>query len=132
MLYEIMMYIRNFFPTNNKITGRIVIEDGIAGFPFVEGQYYLIEGSMFNDGVYKHPAVLKDETFNGTVTALALPPAFVSLVEEIEAYVKKHPAGEYTSESFGNYSYTKATDSNGNIKGWKSAFKSRLDAWRKL
>ena len=37
-----------------------------------------------------------------------------------------------TAESFGGYSYTKATDANGAPIGWHKAFASRLNEWRKL
>ena len=54
-----------------------------------------------------------DERFEGAVWALAVPPAVIALAGEITEWQEKN--GEavlspYTSESFGGYSYTRATD----------------------
>ena len=38
----------------------------------------------------------------------------------------------YQSESFGGYSYTKASASNGDQVDWKTVFRSRLNRWRKI
>lgn len=128
MLYEIMKHIRNFFLSGQYEDGDFVIANGNVSLSFVkEGQYFLIEGSAFNDGVYQYPAIgLSDEEFNGRISALNVPPAFLSLAEEITAYMGKYEATPYESESFGGYSYTKAHHS------WQSAFSTRLNSWRKL
>lgn len=133
MLYEVMRHIRNFFPTGKKINGKFNIKDGSINLPLLDNQYFLIEGSVLNDGVYKYPTdSLVDETFDGVITPLAVPKSFVDLCEEIKAYNDNNPVGAYTSESFGGYSYTKATDSNGNVASWKNAFSTRLEGYRKL
>ena len=64
MLYEIMRYCRNFFAVNSKI-GKWEIVGGKIRLPFLlDGQYFLIKGSVFNDGVYKYPAEeLTEEKF---------------------------------------------------------------------
>ena len=90
---------------------------------------------MFNDGVHQYPASdLTDEVFHGAVWAMAVPPAVIDLATEIEEYNKSDAgkASPFTSESFGGYAYTKATDANGAPIGWKKAFASRLSKWRKL
>lgn len=139
MLNEIMRHIRNYFPVPNGYHGgKFTIHDGTLDLPFLlEGQYFLIEGSRLNDGVYQHPAfVLNDETFDGWVTELAPPADFLELVNEIQewqaAYATTDKIGPYSSESFGGYSYTRATNSSGNAVGWKDAFQNRLNTWRKL
>lgn len=128
MLYEIMKHIRNFFLSGQYEDGDFVIEDGKVSLPFLkDGQYFLIEGSALNDGVYQYPnSALVDETFSGRISALNVPKAFLNLAEEITAYSGKYEATPYTSESFGGYSYTKAHQS------WQSAFSTRLNAWRKI
>lgn len=136
MLYEIMRYIRNFFPAPNGYhDGTYEITGGTIDLPFLSpGDYFLVEGSSRNDGVYQYPALdMRDETFTGTITELHPPLAFLDLVAEIKAYQLKSGAqGPYQSESFGGYSYTRATDKNGNAASWKNAFGSRLATWRKI
>jgi hypothetical protein len=68
---------------------------------------------------------------------MAVPPAVVALSADIEAWNEKNAdalASPYTSESFGGYSYTKASgnsESNG-AYSWKDQFASRLSKWRRL
>ena len=93
---------------------------------------------MFNDGLHQYPAVdLTDETFTGSVWALAVPKAVIDLSVEIEAWQEKNGeavASPYQSESFGGYSYTKrsAGSDSGTLNGWQDAFRGRLNDWRKL
>ncbi len=111
-----------------------------------KGQYFRIIGSIFNDGLYIYgdsildgdgnEATLQDETFNGEIWLLAPPKAIISLGKEITAWQNKYAdqvSSPYASESFGGYSYSKQaiTDGIGGT-GWQSAFKSRLNRWRKI
>lgn len=139
MLEQVLMHLKNWFLVPGGIhEGIYTIEDGGIALPFLEnGQYFRICGSVFNDGLHQYPAGdLKTETFDGTVWALAVPQAVIELASEIEAWQKKNgeaASGIYQSESFGGYSYSKATDSaSGGALTWQSAFRSRLSAWRKL
>lgn len=133
MLEQILAHLRNWFCVG-VYPGTYTVENGSLALPFLqEGQYFRIIGSVFNDGVYQHPAELKNETFRGTVWALAIPQALISLSEEIESWNKKHgTAGPFVSESFAGYSYTKATNSKGMAVTWQDAFGGRLNEWRKL
>ena len=138
MLTEICAEIRNYFEVpNGRHFGTFTISGGsIAPLDFLqEGQYFRIVGSVFNDGVYQYPATsLTDEVFEGAVWAMAVPPTLIALAAEIKAY-NDSDAGKpspFTAESFGGYSYTKATDANGVPIGWQKAFASRLNRWRKL
>ena len=136
MLNEICAEIRNYFPTEKRY-GNFTIKNGsISPVDFLqEGQYFRIVGSVFNDGVYQYPeASLTDEVFEGAVWAMAVPPTLSALAAEIKAY-NDSDAGKpspFTSESFGGYAYTKATDANGAPIGWQKAFASRLNKWRKI
>ena len=57
----------------------------------------------------------------------------ITLSEEIAAWNEKNGTpGPYTSESFGGYSYSKATNASGVVVGWQDVFKSRLNAWRRI
>ena len=138
MLTELCAELRNYFEVpNGRHFGTFTISGGsIAPLDFLqEGQYFRIVGSVFNDGVYQYPATsLTDEVFEGAVWAMAVPPTLIALSAEIEAYNESDAAkaSPYTSESFGGYSYTKATDENGAPIGWQKAFASRLNRWRKL
>ena len=128
--------LRNYFETKKRF-GTFTISGGsISPSDFLQdGQYFRIVGSVFNDGVHRHPAHdLTDETFDGAVWAMSVPPAVVELlhkIQEFEAATANAPTA-YTSESFGGYSYTKATDENGLPVGWRSVFRSELNKWRKL
>ena len=138
MLTELLAEIRNYFEVpNGRHFGNFTISGGsIAPLDFLqEGQYFRIVGSVFNDGVYQYPATsLTDEVFEGAVWAMRLPPTLIALAAEIKEYNDSDAgkASPYTSESFGGYSYTKATDANGAPIGWQKAFASRINRWRKL
>ena len=139
MLEKVLMNIRNWFPVKGGIhSGTFTIKDGGVTLPFLaDGQYFRICGSVFNDGLHQYNVLdLIDETFNGTIWALAIPKAVIELATEIEAWQKKNgdaSVSPYQSESFGGYQYSKATDSaSGGAVTWQSAFRSRLNNYRKL
>lgn len=138
MLERVLRHLRNWFLAGGVHCGTFAIEEGALNVPFlIAGQYFRINGSVLNDGVYQYPAAgLTDETFTGEIWPLAIPKALLELVGEIEQWQTtngKAADGPYTSESFGGYTYTKATDSKtGGAVTWESAFRSRLAIWRKL
>ena len=139
MLEQVLMHLKNWFLVPGGIhEGTYTIEDGGIALPFLaNGQYFRICGSVFNDGLHQYPASdLKAETFDGSVLALAVPQAVIDLAAEIEAWQTKNgdaSVSPYQSESFGGYQYSKATDSaSGGAVTWQSAFRSRMNAWRKL
>lgn len=143
MLTEILQYLRNWF-RRSVYVGTIVIEEGTiksingedAEGLFRDGQYCRILGSALNDGVYQQTtSELHDETFNGAVWGLGIPHAVLALVEDIEDWQAQNgavAAGPYQSESFGGYSYSKATSASNGDTSWQSAFASRLAPWRKI
>ena len=139
MLEQVLMHLKNWFLVPGGIhEGTYTIEDGGIALPFLANdQYFRICGSVFNDGLHQYPASdLKSESFDGTVWALAVPQAVIELAAEIEVWQKKNgdaSVSPYQSESFGGYQYSKATDSaSGGAVTWQTAFRSRLNAWRKL
>lgn len=139
MLEEVLRELNNWFVLPDGVhAGDFAIENGGIALPFLSGgQYFRITGSIFNDGVYEYPAhSLADERFEGAVWALAVPPAVISLAGEITEWQEKNgaaAAGPYQSESFGGYSYTRATDAaTGGAVTWQAAFRARLNRWRKL
>ena len=144
MLNELCMELRNWFDRGlPKFFGVTTIENGkITDADFLAAikpnQYFRIVGSIFNDGVYKNDDKLQltDELFDGAVWLMAVPREIVDLANEISDWNKKY--GEaintpYQSESFGGYSYSKASGgSNGSSPSWQSVFNSRLNKWRKI
>ena len=139
MLEQVLMNIRNWFTVDGGIhSGTFTIEGGGITLPFLaNGQYFRIIGSVFNDGLHQYPAAdLVDEEFSGAIWALAIPTAVVDLADEISKWQEKNgeaSTSPYQSESFGGYSYSKATDAEtGGAVTWQSAFKKQLSAWRKI
>jgi len=141
MLTEICAELKNYFlrdQSKDIHSGTYEIIGGSIELPFlVDGQYFRIVGSILNDGVYCYPAYnLADETFTGAIWSMAVPPAVVSLADEIEGWTSANAEtlnSPYTSESFGGYSYSKASGANGGgAFSWRDQFASRLSKWRRL
>lgn len=140
MLEEVLMHLHNWFRTG-IYPGTYTIQNGGIDLDFLQdGQYFRICGSLFHDGLYQYGSRiegLKDEVFTGTIWALAIPKTVIELAGEIAAWQEKYKAvidSPYTSESFGGYSYSKASgagDSTGS-GGWQAAFRGRLNPYRKL
>ena len=141
MLEDVLTHLKNWFVVPCGVhEGMYTIENSTLELPFLQnGQYYRICGSVFNDGLHKYgdeSDKLQNETFTGTVWALAIPKALVELSTKIEEWQKKNGdavASPYSSESFGGYSYTKATDSaTGAQATWETVFRSDLNPYRKI
>lgn len=141
MLEELMRECRNYFLIPGGVhPDTYTIKDGSIALPFlVSGQYFRIIGSVFNDGVHQYGvAELADETFDGAVWALLVPPAFLALSDEIQSWRNQYENAAnspFQSESFAGYSYTKSStngNSGGSVTGWQGVFASRLNKWRKL
>lgn len=133
MLEAVLTHLNNWF-CREVYAGTFTVTSGTLALPdLADGQYFRIVGSVFNDGLHQSPAAgLTDETFTGAVWALAFPKSVVTLAEEIKAWAAKNQLGAYTSESFGGYSYTRATNAKGAAVGWQDAFAAQLAPYRKL
>lgn len=141
MLEQVLDYIHNYF-VKDVHSGVFVVSGGaLTGVDFLlDGQYYMIKGSVLNNGVYRYPdSELVDETFTGEIHAMAVPPALLSLVDEISEWEDKNGSivnNPFNSESFGGYAYTKANSGSngrsGDSTGWRGVFGSRLNHWRKI
>ena len=153
MLHQVCENIHNYF-VQKLFPGEFEIAGGTISLPFLlDGQKFLISGSALNDGMYTYHETgikddddnafaegvgLKDETFAGTICALAVPPAVIALSKEVKAWVETN--GEavnspYSSENvIGVYSYTKATGGSGagGAVTWADAFRDQLNRWRKV
>lgn len=149
MLNEILVYLKNYFEVD-KLYGKFNIEDGFIRYadgriiPLKERQYIRIIGSVLNDGVYQYfedtpMDFVGNEAFNGSVWRLAIPQDILSLAEDITAWRGKYEhidaptMSPYQSESFGGYSYSKQTPSNGsNGSSWMAVYGDRLKRYRKI
>ena len=152
MLREVLDFIHNWF-IKEPHTGSFEISGGILSpLDFLlEGQRFRVVGSVLNDGLYTYHAAgikdgddktvtLKDEAFNGTICALAVPRDVIALADEIGAWVDTYGTvvnSPYKSESFGGYSYEKTAnslvgDGSSQALSWMDVFGKRLNQWRKL
>lgn len=134
MLENVLAYLHDDFARQTLPDQEWTITDGTMDVPgALPGQYVRIIGSVLNDGVYQYPLTgLTDETFTGTVKLLAIKKAVLEMVPEIEVWCKKNQPTALTSESFGGYSYNRATDANGVPAGWQKVFGPRLAPYRKM
>ena len=152
MMEQVCTYINNHFTHRKGVPiaekeGTVVIENGelttVDNAPISilqPGNYFLIRGSDFNDGIHVYPDFdLIDETFTGKIYKMCPPPDFLRVVSEIETWQQKY--GErvqspYQSEDvIGVYSYQ--LKSSGMTVGqtlatWQNTFGDQLKQWRKL
>lgn len=137
MLEELMIELNNWFAVS-FLRGTFTIQKGRIELPDMqEGQYFRVQGSVFNDGLHRSPDnEMVDETFCGEIWGLAIPRAVCALADEIDKWQKKNgdiASSPFQSESFAPYSYTKAADGKtGGAVTWETVFRDRLTPWRKL
>ena len=144
MLTELCQYLKNWFDRGKpKFTGTFDIVDGVitmrgGDMGLMNGQYFRIIGSLLNDGVHKEGGSdLVNESFSGSVSMMALPPAIITLADDITAWRAKYEnidseaMSPFNSESFAGYSYSKGS-SDGAAGTWQAVFRARLNPWRKL
>lgn len=145
-IFEVCQYLKNWFDRNQeKYFGDITISNGAltTNYGLKPNQYFRIVGSTLNDGVYQyHITTLTDETFDGAIWGMALPKAFLSLLDDIETWKAKYASADsaalspYSSESFGGYSYSKSSGSNDTTTDksgtWQGVFGARLAPYRKM
>lgn len=150
MLTELCAELKNYFiPDYHNVEkyihlGTFAIEDGeVQGLQFLQpGQYYRIIGSVFNDGVHKYgdtDDLLADETFDGAVWEMRVPPDVAKLSADIDKWCADNAASLYSpyqSESYAGYSYSlksgASSASDGGAFGWQQQFASRLKPYRRL
>lgn len=153
MLTEVLDYIHNWFVPIKADKVTYTVESGMISpaFGAEDGDRFLICGSRRNDGIYTwhadgikddddiNAAGLRDETFAGTIRAMAIPPKLIALSEEISQWVAKNSDvinSPYQSESFNGYSYSLRTGSARNQGAaspisWRDIYGKQLERWRK-
>lgn len=141
-LKEICDYIHNYFEYE-YFEGEFAITDGsidLSKIRIHENQYYMIEGSVFNDGIHKHVSTdLSDETFTGIIITMRVPKDVLDVLSEATEWENKNASvlsSPLNSESFGGYSYSKGSSSKKDgSQGqftWRDVFGDRLNAYRKI
>ena len=130
----VMRACRNFFE-GTPLTGTFAITGGGLS-PAPDAPYVAIRGRCYHDGVHEISGgvldVLKtDEVFEGAVYPLRPPDDFLDLCKDISAYDDKTPVTGNQSESFGGYSYTRASGASG-LLTWQEAFAHRLIPFRRM
>lgn len=142
MLEKVLTYLHNWFLAECHV-GTWEVKGGSLDLPFLQdGQYYRILGSVFNDGLHKHPAddLVDENPFSGEIWGLAIPLEIVAIADEIKEWNDKNGSvadSPFNSESFGGYSYSKGSSSTAGdgglaLTGWQAAFASRLAPWKRL
>lgn len=140
MLETILNYLHNWFPVKGaaRCGEHEIVSGELCADYLIPGQYYRIIGSVFNDGLHRFPCeavdCLQDERFTGEIWPLAIPKAVIELSEEITAYREANPDTDKVSESFADYSYTRAQttkDGTSSAGGWMAVFGTRLRTWRR-
>ena len=153
MLTEVCDFVHNYFEYAT-IKGTFEISNGRINVDGVhDGQRFRVVGSALNDGIYtyhssgeifdddnENSVQMDSETFDGCIVLMSIPRSFIKIVEEIADWQQKNKdvlESPYMSESFGGYSYTKATrardgSSNSGVVTWQTVFQSKLNAYRKI
>lgn len=149
MLNEICAEIKNYFTwEKDKHFGDFTIENGqiVPSFD-IPTDYIRIVGSHLNDGVHKRGEngfeLADEDTFHGAVWIMSPPAHFLALVGEIETWQEMNgkadsaAMGPFQSESFGGYSYSKASSGSSssessNVPTWQAAYASRLNMYRRI
>lgn len=146
LVKEVCDYIHNYFVLDT-VESDFVIKNKILHndlLELYENQYFIIEGSKFNDGLFKYttdPEVsdLVDESFHGNIKELVIPRDVLKIINDIAIWQEKNADtlnSPFQSESFGGYSYSKGNSTNlagkSRVFSWKDVFGSKLNCYRKI
>lgn len=139
---QVMRSINNFFESGYRATTYTITDGAISPSELLSpGMYIAITGSVFHDGVWKlgegltlldFPEHDPKETFYGRVYFLHPPKEFLETCQSIAEFAKKTPVSGLQSESFGEYSMTRANGKNGGILTWQEAFADALTPYRRM
>lgn len=132
---ELCRHLHNYFDArDDPVAGQFTFTPDTIPAGVVQGQYFLVCGSIFNDGVHKAgDDDLTTETFTGTVQPMRVPPEFVALAKKITDYDAALPSGGvYASQSFNGWSGTLAAGSDGLPADGLTRYRKELNQWRKM
>lgn len=146
-LTDVCKELNNWFDRGRRLFGTFTVSNGkLSGFDerLKPGQFYRVIKSAFNDGVHSYGDagdILTDETFDGAVWIMFVPPNIIRLAKDIadwrEVYeAKDSPAlSPFAMESYKGYMYQMRggmTDAGAGTQTWQSVFAARLNAERKF
>lgn len=146
MLNEVLKYLNRYYKTTDVYTKDVTFtaDDTLtADFTdtLIASEYFLVEGTRLNDGVYKVSAnnttsitidttvdlaIISEPEIATTITRLDIPRELLSLVEEIKTYNNGVVDG-VSSETQGSRSVSYESGSS-----WQNAFSTRLSKYKKL
>lgn len=137
-----MTMLNNFFYQKGE-KGEFEAIDGCirVSQKYKTGQFVKLESLDGICGVYSvvstdGVSITLDESLNGifegVVYSLNVPKAFTQLHEEIEKFKINNKVSTFTSESFGGYSYSKATNGNGKPLGWQDVYADELKYYKRI
>lgn len=139
---EILNYINNYFAVSKEENTFNINNNSIqVRGKYLQGQYIKLEGSILNDGIYKVESVVDNtitilgainEEFEGVIYGLAIPKEILGLSKKFEEQKEKIVSSIYDSESFGEYSYTLAKNSNGELYTAIDTIRNDLKKYRKM
>jgi len=146
MINEVLKYLNRYYKTTDEYSLDVVYtaEDTLtADFTdtFLASEYFLIEGTRLNDGVFKvitnnttsltidttiDLKVITEPIIASTLTRLEIPRDLLALIAEIDTFNTNAVYG-ITSESQGNRSISYKEDSS-----WQGVFSNRLLKYKRL
>lgn len=125
-----------------KFTDTFTLESGSAPLEsLLPGQFFVIVGSVLNDGVFQNTAEslegLKPETFTGKIWSMRVPIDFLDLAEDIERFNSKVEElalldKGFASESFGGYSYSLNSSAPAYMQEWQRRIQTGLSHYQKI
>ena len=139
---EILNYIKNYFAISKEENTFNINNNSIqVRGKYLQGQYIKLEGSILNNGIYKVESIADNtitivgainEEFEGVIYGLAIPKDILGLSKKFEEQKEKIVSSIYDSESFGEYSYTLAKNSKGEIYTAIDTVKNDLKKYRQM
>lgn len=139
---QVMRNVNNYFESGYRATSYTITSGSISPNDLLApGMWIAITGSIFHDGVWQLddwlglkelPHGTPNEKFYGRVYFLHPPAEFLETCKNIAEFAEKTPAGGLQSESFGEYSMTRASGKNGGVLTWQEAFADALTPYRRM
>ena len=140
-LTRICARLKNHF-LRDKTDGTFTLVSGVAPLEnLLPNQYFLIVGSILNEGVFQNTAEslaeIQNETFTGHIWSMAVPVDFLDLCDDIDEFnAKVAELGlidkGYTSESWGGYSYSLGGAAPAYMQEWANRINSGLHMYQKI